>query len=325
MKFLGLIIVILVVIKFCSADTNRSTIWVIADEQIYSTKKGYQECAQLGPAGSVTINLVKTAYYEITATDAQVYTPKSTTAIADSFALATLTLTFTYDSDNTKTFTLGAYDGETKNSITALTSVFGTADNNILTASGNTWLTIQSIGTFVDGTTTPVGLSVTADSAKIAWSAVLITDYKSNTTVTIIAWMDGADAGTDPTSDNQFNNLYSIFVRTPTDLLVNTGNTLVAGCTDRSRKKRSVLNKRAVTTCSIATSSEPSFANNADSICSNIATTNFGNILSAAATSMTTVRSVDNALFAAAGPKFTIAVNFGVLIAMSSAILSLLN
>ena len=75
MKFLGLI-VILVVVKFCSASTNRSTLWIIADEQIYSAKKGYQECSRLGPAAA-TITLVKTAYYEITATDAQVYSTKT--------------------------------------------------------------------------------------------------------------------------------------------------------------------------------------------------------------------------------------------------------
>lgn len=67
MKTIG-IIVILVAISYCSAQTNRSVMWIIGNQQVYTSSLGYQNRARMAGNG-ITATLYSTTYLTITGQD----------------------------------------------------------------------------------------------------------------------------------------------------------------------------------------------------------------------------------------------------------------
>lgn len=74
MKILSLVVVILLItLNVCWAATNRSTLWVIADEQIYSSNDGYQACGRLATADTTWFDVATSAYFDIEAQDVGIF------------------------------------------------------------------------------------------------------------------------------------------------------------------------------------------------------------------------------------------------------------
>lgn len=326
MKFLAFLVSLLVV-NLCSSE-NRTTLWMMADEQITSAKLGYQVCSRV----SSPYTLLKTNYIEITGTEVAIFEDTNTGEIntgasTSIYAMGAVTIKFTYDTDNTKTYTFPAFSGVTAASaVTVLTTALNpnVEDSIVLTQRGEPWLSIDYISSY----SSTNSFTITANNKAIIWSQIVITDSKSNSTIGLLAWEDGADATATTVTDFYYNQLYSVVVRVPYDQLSTSSGTLASGCTSRTtKKKRSVVrNRRALTDCTLSTVSDSSFANLATTICNNADEGDFfGNLVSVTGNLADTVKSVDTAYFGAAGSKFTIAANFGVLITMSSIIFSFLN
>lgn len=74
---LKIITVLVVVLGICSsacwAATNRTTLWVFADEQISSSNKDYQACGRLASAAATDVSLVTTTYFTIKAQDVGIF------------------------------------------------------------------------------------------------------------------------------------------------------------------------------------------------------------------------------------------------------------
>lgn len=318
MKIFGLAVFLLYV-SCCLAASNRSILWLISDELIYSSNKGYQACPQLG--ANTNTSLVTTSYFRIStgsSTDALFYKTLGANDAADgvTYILKTLQLIFISGDSTTPNlfFNLPSFitmDGS--NSVKMLASII--PSGTYTTASGSTWLSVRPVINY----NYPSSAANTGATASVTFSSVLITDYRSSSTITIIQYQDKSDT----TGTGVYNHLYSVIVRTPTSLLTTSTDILVGGCATTGRTAvgaNQVVSDAAIGSCSVSSASDSSLS-------SSTACTDSGlpNAVTAAITSMNTLKSVDTALFGAAGSRFTIAVNFGILITISSVIFSYLN
>lgn len=209
MQVLSLIVVVLSISNLAWAAENRSTLWIFADEQIYSSNLGYQKCAQLAPLAT---NLVTTTYFTLTGLDYGIFTtPPGTAATlaggqsATIFGLKTLTLTMIYsDAGSTANiqFSLATF----QNPSALLTAI---APATYSSANGNAWFDIQQVGYSPN--------TAAAGAPGISWGSVMITDYRSNTTIVLTAWQDGVDDAT-----NLYNHIYMVAVSAITNIQFNS-------------------------------------------------------------------------------------------------------
>lgn len=67
------VVILLITVNVCWAGTNRSTLWLMADEQIYSSNDGYQACGRLATAAATWFDLATSAYFDIEAQDVGIF------------------------------------------------------------------------------------------------------------------------------------------------------------------------------------------------------------------------------------------------------------
>lgn len=71
MKYLGLVVFLLFA-GHSLAATNRTTLWILADEQVASSSKGYQPCQRLATADTTDFNVLVSTYLTIVGQDAKI-------------------------------------------------------------------------------------------------------------------------------------------------------------------------------------------------------------------------------------------------------------
>lgn len=324
MKILCLL-VILTYIYCCSAAANRSTVWLLADELLYSTSKTYQYCDQLGASpANVNRSLLSNSYYRFSMSintagaDVAAYSTVGAVAglvsVAANFVVKSLQLSFISPDSSTPNvvFTLPIY---TSGSV-SLKSLIPTG--TYYTTAGSTWLTVRQIDASANYPTT--GQSVST----LSYGAILIIDYRSSSTIMIQQYQEGDDiftAATPPVAVSTYNHIYSIAVRAPTTLLASGSSTdlLTAGCSTPATRTGTPATVKTATlgTCSVSGAIDSSLSGS--TACTNTA---LPDAVTIAVSALNTLRTTDNTLFGAAGSKFAIAANFGILVALSSIIFS---
>lgn len=117
--------------------------------------------------------------------------------------LSTVKFTFSYSDGGTTddlTYTLAAFSSAATLATEMSNLPLGTT---ISSATGNTWLSFETLAYSTAG-------DVTAGTQGISWQSAMITDYRSNTTIVVTGWQDGVDAAAANT--NEYNHFYMITV-----------------------------------------------------------------------------------------------------------------
>lgn len=117
--------------------------------------------------------------------------------------LSTVKFTFSYSDGGTTddlTYTLAAFTSAATLDTQMSNLPLGTT---ISSATGNTWLSFETLAYSTAD-------DLTAGVQGISWRSVMITDYRSNTTIVVTGWQDGVNHGTADT--NEYNHFYMITV-----------------------------------------------------------------------------------------------------------------
>lgn len=373
MKFLGLVVV-LVFIHCCAAQTNRSSVWLLANTQIFTTESpNPQSCiitVATGGVASSPVTLFTTSNLAITGTFIQLGrgTPGTTgfvttTTAGSNSILYTVSIQFIYNSTYSITLAIPA---QTINTVTPptlsvstlqtsawWTSTVGSATstvypvilsgNTILSPTGSTWLRFYDIPSIYKASVTDTDGTVgTPYTISPASSGIIITDFVSSSTIAISLWSDNVVPAADATL-GRYNGFYQLGVRTKTSTISSSTSVLkgATSCTLFTGRKRSIdhlINKRTAFTTCTTSSIDPSMTSSVlSTVCTRLdashdatgtatqTESDLGDAFNKGVTAMNALYQADYAVFGAGSSKFAIAGNFGILIALSSIIFSLLN
>lgn len=119
------------------------------------------------------------------------------------FGLESLVLTMIYSDGGTtanRQFTLGTFEDPSELSTSLAAATYSSTN-------GNTWFKITQVGSSPN--------TLTATGQQISWNSMMITDYRSNTTIVVTAWQDGFDDAT-----HIYNHIYMVSVSLEREFLI---------------------------------------------------------------------------------------------------------